>query len=59
VLRAHVDHHHETGTLRGLLCPECNVKRVSFLDAPQWLQDAARDYHRSRTPSMVEESKCA
>ena len=32
----YVDHCHETGKIRGLLCPPCNF-RMSVVDNPDWL----------------------
>ena len=38
-----VDHDHETGKNRGLLCDGCNVGLGRFRDSPAWLRNAA-DY---------------
>ncbi|KAB2348952.1 endonuclease VII domain-containing protein [Actinomadura rudentiformis] len=40
---AHVDHCHETGAVRGLLCPECNSGMGQLRDDPVTLRRAA-DY---------------
>lgn len=43
--RLYVDHNHETGKIRGLLCLRCNVGLGSFRDADELL-DRAADYLR-------------
>ena len=37
----HIDHDHETGLLRGLLCHSCNLALGLFLDSPELLRTAA------------------
>jgi len=36
----HIDHNHETGEIRGLLCDKCNVGLGSFKDSPYLLKKA-------------------
>lgn len=38
----HVDHHHETGVVRGILCMKCNVAIGSMGDDPALLDRAAK-----------------
>lgn len=40
--QTHVDHCHETGRIRGLLCADCNVGLGRFKDSPEALRRAAR-----------------
>lgn len=38
--RLSVDHNHETGEVRGLLCSSCNLGLGAFLDSPALLKNA-------------------
>lgn len=41
--RLHVDHHHKTGKIRGLLCSKCN-QAIGLLNESSELFDAAKKY---------------
>lgn len=43
-----MDHDHETGKVRGILCPQCNSGLGMFQDNPDILHDAARYLERYR-----------
>ena len=47
----HVDHDHESGAFRGILCPTCNVGLGHFMDDPAILRAAAAyiESHARRT----------
>lgn len=38
----HIDHCHDTGIVRGLLCRECNIGLGYFRDSPETLREAAK-----------------
>jgi len=44
-----VDHDHETGKVRGLLCHRCNISLAFFRDDPD-LMDRMREYLRKVNP---------
>lgn len=43
-----VDHDHETGKIRGLLCFSCNIALGHFHDSPKILADAINYINRSK-----------
>jgi hypothetical protein len=51
VIDFHVDHCHETGTIRGMLCSHCNRGIGLFQDDPAILRRAADYLDRHRPPS--------
>lgn len=44
----HVDHDHETGQVRGILCFGCNVSLGHFKDSPEVLANAIEYLTKSR-----------
>lgn len=44
-----IDHNHETGAIRGLLCRFCNLVLGNAFDSPETLEAGAR-YLRSQSP---------
>jgi ribosomal protein L37E len=41
---AKLDHNHNTGQIRGVLCNECNLKLGKFYDDPSRLRKKAAEY---------------
>ena len=52
-LTLHVDHHHETGVVRKLLCVRCNNALGLFQESHELFQ-AAADYLNGHDPAFVE-----
>ena len=50
--RFHVDHDHETGQVRGLLCHSCNTSLGGFKDNPS-ITDAATNYLIQYQPKLI------
>jgi hypothetical protein len=50
----HVDHDHETGRVRALLCANCNWALGRFDDSPEFLRDAASYIERYQLPPIKE-----
>lgn len=59
----HIDHDHETGYVRGILCPRCNLGLGYFVDSPDLLLNAARylllwdDLQSRHTSSLILNSR--
>jgi len=45
----HIDHDHDSGQVRGLLCPQCNQALGMFRDTPGILKEAAKYLETSST----------
>jgi len=50
--RLAVDHHHETGIIRGLLCAACNTSAGAMKDSPQLLRKLADYIEAGGTPAF-------
>lgn len=46
----HVDHHHESGLIRGLLCGKCNKAIGLLREDPALFEAASRYLHRTQLP---------
>lgn len=57
--RAHIDHDHETGEVRNLLCVNCNIGLGNFRDSLHLLKNAAEylSSHKSNSISTEENAK--
>jgi hypothetical protein len=42
IQKLHVDHNHDTGQVRGLLCPQCNKGLGLFYDNKEYLETAIK-----------------
>jgi DNA-directed RNA polymerase subunit RPC12/RpoP len=51
--RLQVDHDHETGKIRGLLCPTCNGKILVVLERYPYLIDKAKAYLRGEKNAPI------
>jgi hypothetical protein len=58
MVRPHIDHCHETGSVRGMLCDHCNRGLGGFRDNPEYLASAVEFLARGRLitplPSVVD-----
>jgi hypothetical protein len=49
----HIDHDHDTGEVRGLLCSPCNIALGNFKDSPENIVSALRYLSRTNRASGV------
>lgn len=54
-----IDHDHETGTVRGLLCPSCNQALGLLKDSPDILRAAIHYLEGATTISTESTNKCS
>ena len=52
VRKLHVDHCHQTGKVRGLLCHSCNVS-LHALERPEWMEKAQAYLRVDRKPVEI------
>jgi hypothetical protein len=57
--RHHIDHDHETGVVRGLLCSNCNTAMGRFGDDPERLMEALRYLQDPPVPRFLAAMKGA
>ena len=53
--KLHVDHNHETGKVRGLLCTRCNTALGKFKESPTILESAVKYLERWKNVNKFSE----